>query len=335
MNSGSFPSGRLPAAPLQPEWRQQVGAWRDLLAQCARKPSRKRVHALRSLTLRLRAALDYRLQEQPQHPAVASALKRWNKEGKKLRRALQPVRDADVYLAKLGGLRETLLGAPGSEPKLSPRCLREMDKLENRLIRRRHEGADKLITVIDAHGKRLNRLSEEMETALSSGMRPKAGSTAQTAVRMFAGLASDLPDLDGANLHAYRKRLKPALYLAEISAAADPMAGRLAAAFRKIHDAAGEWHDWQELTLEADRVLPGHARQDGLVPVLETLAAGALQRALRLCRRSASRFQKTVGATQLEPGNSKFEKWLKLRQAEHGIDPDLKRSSTSVDIRSR
>jgi hypothetical protein len=50
----------------------------------------------------------------------------------------------------------------------------------------------------------------------------------------------------------------------------------LAAAFRKIRLAAGERCDWQALAQEAGRVLPSHAKQDGLVPVLETLADGAL-----------------------------------------------------------
>jgi CHAD domain-containing protein len=286
MSSSSSPSGRPPALLLQPEWQRQVGVWRDFLAQCARNPSRKRVHALRSLTLRLRATLEYGLLVQPQYPTAASAFKRWNKEGKKLRRALQPVRDTDVYLAKLDGLRDTLGTAPGGKSKLTPRCLLEMKKLESRLKRRRKARVEKLMAVIEVQGKRLNRLSEKMEAALAPRMRSRAGSTAEAALQIFAGLVKDLPDLNGANLHAYRKRLKPALYLAEISAAADPVAERLAAAFRMIHNASGEWHDWEALALEADLILGGYAKRDGLVPALEALSDRALQRALRLCRRT-------------------------------------------------
>jgi CHAD domain-containing protein len=301
MNSSSSPPCGQPAVFLQPEWQRQVGAWRDLLTQCARKPSRKRVHNLRSLTLRLRVALEYRLLEQAQDPTAAGAFRRWNKEGQKLRRALEPVRDVDVYLARLDGLRDTLGEASDGEPKRSPRCLREMDKLESRLKQRRKEGIHRLMAVIDVRGNRLSRLSKEMEAALVPRMSSKALSTGQAALRIFAGLASEFPHLDSANLHAYRKRLKPALYLAEISATADPLAGRLAAAFRKIHLAAGEWHDWQALAQKASRVFPGHARQDGLVPVLEKLADGALQRALGLCRRSAARFLKSIGAVRPSP----------------------------------
>jgi CHAD domain-containing protein len=94
--------------------------------------------------------------------------------------------------------------------------------------------------------------------------------------------------LGSANLHAYRKRLKQPLYLAEFSAPADPAARRLAVAMRKMHAAAGKWHDWQALASEAGRVLPRHGNRDGLVPVLNNLAEEALKRALGQCRRSTA-----------------------------------------------
>lgn len=159
------------------------------------------------------------------------------------------------------------------------------------------------MTVVDARSQRLSRLSKEMEVALAPRMPSRARSAAPAALRIFAGLASELPDLDSANLHAYRKRLKPALYLAEISAAADPLAGELAVALREIHDAAGEWHDWQTLVLEAGRVFPGHGKQDGLVAALETMAEGALQRALGLCKGCAARFLTSTG--QIRPSQGR------------------------------
>jgi hypothetical protein len=75
----------------------------------------------------------------------------------------------------------------------------------------------------------------------------------------------------------------------------------LASAFRQIHVAAGEWHDWQALALEADRVLRGHGKQDGLVPVLEALEGKALHRALGQCRRSAARYLKNIGEVRPLP----------------------------------
>jgi hypothetical protein len=294
----SLPTARQSAASLQPEWQRRLEAWHNLLAQCARKPNRKSVHALRSLTLRLGVGLEHSLQERAEDPTAARAFQRWSKDGKKLRKALEPVRDADVRLARLDSLRNTSGGASEGETQLSPRCICEIDKLENRLKRQRQVGTDKLMAFIDAHSKRLNRLSKEMEAALAPHMLSRVHSTAQAALRIFAGLAGELPNLNAANLHAYRKRLKQALYLAESSATADPLARRLAVAFRKIHLAAGEWHDWQALALEAGRVLPGHGIQDGLVPVLQALEEKALHRALGQCRRSAARLLKSVGEIQ-------------------------------------
>ena len=311
MNSGSFSPDGQSAEPPQPQWRQQLGAWRDLLVQCARKPGRRRVHALRALTLRIAVALEYGLREQAAEPAAERAFKCWEKEGKKLRRALRQVRDADVYLARLDGLRKAHGGATEGEAELSPRCLAEMDKLASRLKRRREVGIDKLIALLEARGKRLNRLSKEMETAFAPRMPASAGSMAQAALKIFTGLANDLPHLDSANLHTYRKRLKPALYLAEGSAATDPeaksLARQLATAFRRIHLAVGEWHDWQTLAVEAGRILPGHgkaadgrpgdgrpdsslAAEDGLLPLLEGLTERAYKRSLGLCRRTSTRF---------------------------------------------
>jgi hypothetical protein len=295
MKHGSPPSGVPSAVSFQGEWPQPVEAWREQLVQCARKPSRRRVHALRSLTLRLRMLLEHRLQTPELEPAAARAFKRWKKEVKKLRRMLEPVRDADVYLAQLDRLRKASEAADG-KLKLNARCRREMDKLEKQLQRRRQAGADKLMIILDARGRRLARLSQEMETALTPRMLARPDATAPAAMRIFSGLMKEFPRLDSSNLHGYRKSLKPALYLAEFSAAHDPLARRLATAFRKMHLAAGEWHDWQSLTLEARRVLPAAGRPEGLLALLEGLTEESLQKALRLCRRSMAQFLKSAAA---------------------------------------
>lgn len=301
MTRALIPPDETSAAPLQQGWRQRLEAWRTFLAQCGSKPSRKSVHALRALTLRLRVELEHFLPEQAEDSAAARAFERWNKEAKKLRKALEPVRNTDVYLARLESLRNPLEGVTevegvpvGGTPR-SARCTREIEKLENRLQRKRLAGIEKLVAVLGKRGKRLNRLSNEIEAAFTPHMASKDPSAAQAALEIIAELAGELPSLDATNLHEYRKRLKPALYLAEISAAADPLAGRLAIAFRKIHDAIGEWHDWQVFTQEADRVLHSHGKPDGLVPVLEEMTAKALHRALGQCRRSAARYVKSAG----------------------------------------
>jgi hypothetical protein len=277
----------------QAKW-QQLETWRKLLVRCARKPSRRSVHALRSFTLRLQVGLEFFLSRQAADPAAVRAFQHWCKDGKKLRKALEPVRDADVHLARLDSLRRSGKASNG-EKHLSTRCIREIDKLEDRLRRQRKAGINKLMDAIDARGKQLNRSSKELETALAPHMPSRVHSTAPEALRIFAELTSELPNLDAGNLHEYRKRLKQARYLVEISATADPLAKRLAAAFRRIHYTAGEWHDWQELAKKANRFLPDHGKQDGLIPVLEALEEKALHRALVQCRRTAARILKNVG----------------------------------------
>jgi hypothetical protein len=204
------------------------------------------------------------------------------------------VRETDVQMARLDRLHNSVGRGLKDDTPLSPRCICEIDKFENRLKRRRLAGVDKLRTVLDAQSKRLNRLSKEMEAALALQMPSTVQSTAQAALRIFTELNSELPNLSAANLHNYRKRLKPALYLAQISATTDPLAKRLATAFRQIHVAVGEWHDWQLLALKAGSVLRSHGKQDGLVPVLEALEEKALHRALSRCRRSAARYVKYI-----------------------------------------
>jgi len=294
MSPGPILRGRQSTALVRPNWRQQLGEWRDLLVQCARKPSRKRVHALRSLTLRLSATLRFQLVDQPQEPAALRALRRWTKEGKRLRRTLEPVRDSDVYLARLSALQGELTAPAPGKRRLTPRCQREIETLVSKLMRRRKKGIDELVATLAVQSKQLVRLSEEMEAELKLQIPLRIESTAQPALRIFAELAGELPHLGAANLHAFRKHLKRVLYLAEISAAFDPEAGRLVTMFRKMHGATGDWHDWQTLALKARRILPGSKRSAGLVPMLERLANESLNRTLDLSRAAVEHIFKTA-----------------------------------------
>jgi CHAD domain-containing protein len=256
---------------------------------------------LRSLTLRLSTALEFHLIEQSPEPAAMRAFRRWNREGKRLRQALGPIRDVDVYLARLSGLQDIHKVSTAQGKPLTPICLREILKLENRLRHRRQKGIDELMVTLATRCKRLNRLSEEMKAALDLQNPSVIGSAAQEALGIFEGLALEIPRLDASNLHSFRKQLKRALYLSEISATSDPLSGRLAGAFRKIHGAVGKWHDCQSLADEAHRILPKHAGRDGLVSVMKMLTEEALQKALDLCRCSAAQVLKGVGPVEHFP----------------------------------
>jgi len=64
--------------------------------------------------------LEYRVLEQAPDPTAADAFRRWSKKGKKLRRALKPVRDADGFLAKLESIRGDIEWEPDSKLRVSP-----------------------------------------------------------------------------------------------------------------------------------------------------------------------------------------------------------------------
>lgn len=298
MRTGPDPLDQKPDTPardalLQPVWGQQVEAWRELIDRCSLNASRKRVRALRIATLRLHAALESWLQEQARDAKDVRAVKRWITQGKKLRRALQPVREADVSLQGLASLHSSV-ASPGAHPLQRNRsCLREIGALENRIERQRESAAEKLLAEIEDRRQRLERRSREMEKALESATLQAEGAAAKDAWRLFAVLHEEFKELNGANLHAYRKGLKKVRYLAETGAGRD--AGRLAVPCKKMLDAAGDWHDWHELARVAKRLLPGPAKESGLVAVLGTRTEESLHRALVICRRSTARLLNSGG----------------------------------------
>jgi hypothetical protein len=122
---------------------------------------------LRVATLRLQAGVEFWLRNQTPDAPDARAAKRWNKKGKKLRRALNPVREADVSLAMLAGLRATMAGPPEGHPHCSRSCVRQIGELERKLTQRRQAAAKKLMAGIQDRGKRLERLSAEMVAAVA------------------------------------------------------------------------------------------------------------------------------------------------------------------------
>ena len=297
MNLNAHPLGGQPVSPVQWTWQRQLEEWHDLVCRSSSKPSRKRVHALRSLTLRLQIMLEHLLLEQDPESAAVHAFKRWRNEARKLRRVLGPIRDADIYLARLDNLRSTHGSFETGETHLSPSYLSEFDKLEKCLRRQRCKGIDRLMALREARAKRLNRRCKEIEAVLATQESSTGISTSRTVLQMFAELVEYLPLLDSSNLHAFRKRIRRTLYVAEMSAPSDAKIEKLAEVLRKMHSVSGECHDWQALALKASRVLSDYDKEDGVVPALETLAELALNRAIGLFRRSTAHFLKNTGET--------------------------------------
>jgi CHAD domain-containing protein len=265
---------------------ERLDAWRRLLARCGRKPTRKRVHALRVVTLRILAELEHQLGERGNGDPESVAATRWIKLGEKLRQALSPVREADVWLDKLTALRQSLENTNGYSPRSNKACVRQIDELEEMLRAKRRQWEKTLVAEIESRRDRLEESSRQIEAAHSRsvgvGGLPQGDAGGLQIGEQFARVVKEFPSLDAGNLHEFRKSIKKVRYMAEIYAVHDAEAGRLAAWLKKIQSAIGEWHDWQAL---AKRESHANGKREELTELLETLAAESLEKALGVCGR--------------------------------------------------
>ena len=302
MNSDHFFNSEGPTEEsLRRQWLEQLTAWRRLLAQCGRKPGRKRVHGLRVVTLRLQALLEFRL-ETHKHDSAVHAARRWNKQAAKLRDALQPARSAEVCLSKFAGLRRQVVTEDGR----GVICLRQIAELE-RLFARQREAAEKeLVGEIGSRRARLERWSKEIENEMAApAAHPVAHSEtagAEVVRERVVELAAEFPALSADCLHAYRKRIKNLRYLAEFFAVSDPHVAHeaegQARVLGRMQAVIGEWRDWQLLAKKARRMLRGG--ESALPDLLAAMEAKALRRAVRDCRRLQERLLQAGAAAQAQ-----------------------------------
>ena len=299
MNSDPFfNSESLTEESFGRQWLQQLTAWRRLLAQCGRKPSRKHVHALRVVTLRLQALLVFWLQTH-KHDAAAHAARRWNKQATRLRDALQPARSAEVCLSKFAELRRhTVNGAVRSVNGFAPGadCARQIAELQRRFTQQRRVAEKELVEEIDSRRERLERRSEEIENEMAGPVVQDGTVGAEGLRERIAGLAAEFPSLSEDCLHEYRKRIKNLRYLAEFFAASDPRTAQQADDLRRMQTVIGEWRDWQLLAKKARRMLKDE--ESALPDLLAALETKALRRAVRSCGRLQERLLQAGADTQ-------------------------------------
>jgi len=281
----SFPRGQL-KRPNESELGRRIAAWRRMLAECGRKPSRRRVHALRVSTLRLQARTAHCLSQLEEDDPAARIVRRWNKQADKLRKALSLVRETDVHLAKLSQLRRSVGSTEGDHSRLNRACRNQIATVESRLQRTRNSAAKKLGAEIGKRRLRLARLSKELaESSVLVGLLETPSDRVERD-SLIAGLASDVNSLNSKSLHEYRKRIKTVRYLAEMAANDDALAARQVAALRTMQSAVGEWHDRQSLCKEVGRILYGRKQGNELLELLKTLTGESFESALDVCRRT-------------------------------------------------
>ena len=261
--------------------RDRLAHWRQLLERCGRKATRKRVHALRVVTLRVQAELERDLADLPRASHQAQAILRFGKRAEKLRQALAPVRELDVWIGKLRGLRGSLNKTDEYVPRSMRECVGGIDRLEERLKKKRIVAEKRLVAAINKPGRlggRLVKASEDVEQSLSDHIFGADAGTAEELAARFRAVRAEFSNFDEENLHEFRKRIKAVRYLAEIHAGANRATAQIASQMKKVQSAIGEWHDWQELGREAHR---GHrAKSKPLAELLDTVTAESFETAL-------------------------------------------------------
>lgn len=254
--------------------------WRQLLDRCEQKPVRKRVHALRVVTLRLQAELSIDLAELPSASHQAHAILEFIRQGEKLRKALGPVRELDVWIGKLQGLCASLRRSGDYIPRSTRDCIRQLERVESRLKQSRRSLEKKLTAAIKRRRPSFADALEEVSVAVD-GRVIDHGMDASRMIRdRFSEVAKDFPEFNEENLHEFRKRIKMVRYLAEIHES-EPACAQFVAQMRKLQSSIGEWHDWQDIerTVRRER-----SKSKDAAELLETIAAESFEAALITCR---------------------------------------------------
>lgn len=206
---------------------------RKLLKRFPANPAPEHVHMLRTQTRKVEATLDALLPE-------------GNREAKRLTKALKPmrkaagrVRDMDVLL------RKALALGMKPEQKSVATLIEHMDRLRKEYLRA-------LARSIRRHGKKSRKLLKRYLRMLKE--TSESAATAECAVRLGEAAAelNHWPQLEVANLHAFRIRAKEISYMLQLMEDAD---GNALETFARVKDTAGDWHDWVELQRLAQSVL--------------------------------------------------------------------------------
>ncbi len=260
--------------------RDRLAEWRELIEACGRKPTRKRVHALRVITLRIQAEVEHEAGQLPVASHQAQAMLRFEKRASQLRKTLGLVRELDVWIAKLQRLRASLSESSEYVPRSTRETVRQIERLEERLIRRRRTAARKLAGGIEKRLDTLTTSVSDLNEALSDAGHEIEGNEAAEILGQFATISAEFRVLDEGNLHEFRKKIKKVRYLAEIHKG-DPSCVWITAQLKRAQTAIGEWHDWHILARTSER--GKHASYAELVELLDSLAKEAFEVAAAVC----------------------------------------------------
>lgn len=207
---------------------------RKLLKEIGPEPKPDEVHKLRTSTRKLEATLHVI----PGEGGKAGI--RVLKTLKPVRKLAGRVRDMDVLMAKAAPLCK------------GPDCEALVQLLEE-LAQRRARSARKLHDLVE---KRRRKWRKALRVALDEVARAadeKQGETESVPAgpQVLAAQLEHWPKLHRDNLHEFRKGVKELGYMMQLLAGANESQ---AAAFARVKEAVGDWHDWLELQNAATEV---------------------------------------------------------------------------------
>ena len=254
---------------------------RKMLNKIPRKPAPEQVHDLRTLMRRIEAMFRALMIESKRNQ------KRLLKALKPVRKKTGKVRDMDVLTGFASKLR----------PDGDEECLVEL--LEY-LGAERYKQARKLHRVVQWNRKaiasRLKRSSEYIKKVLAHSQQHSEKETEWPidAMSLALQLSNELaswPRLDAGNVHPFRLKVKELRYALQLAKNPD---ADLIESLGEVKDAIGEWHDWEELTGIAGKVLD-HGPGRNLIRMIRSTAKEKFDHALSITNRMRQKYSDQQG----------------------------------------
>ena len=251
---------------------------RKLLEKMGSQPAAKDVHDLRTSSRRLEASFQALSLDAGRNGRKVL------KKVRKIRKRAGKVRDMDVLTGYLSAVHP-----PDSERE----C---MVQLLEHLGAQRDRHAKKLVATRRQYGsslrKQLKRSSRDMDRALpqdgneSSDRNATDAQAAASALRLISELRQPAR-LGKNNLHSYRLKVKELRNVLDMAQNAKQQ--EFVDTLGKVKDAIGEWHDWEELTAIAQKIL-GHGRHCQLIEELRRTSESKYQDARSLAEMMRKKF---------------------------------------------
>jgi CHAD domain-containing protein len=256
--------------------RKPVRILRKSLKSFGRDPAIEDVHKLRTCARRIEAIAAALM------PGQKKMTRRLLKTIRPVRKAAGDVRDMDVLAAKA-------LSLTGYRRSRSVACL--VDYLSSMRIESARELFDTVARQRNDARRSLKQFSRQIEKRFHAN-KPGAmtgatgnGSSGHAAATLIDEL-NRWPTFDAGNLHAFRIQVKELRYLLQLTKDANP---KLVDALGMVKDRIGDWHDWQQLAIIAEKVLDPQDDRATLKKIDET-AQRKLNQALAAAQALKTRY---------------------------------------------